>query len=103
MIAAPITVSEHAVDRYLEHWVGHLLSRHQARTVLEISIRTAQHVDDIANEQQSIWKIPDRGHPARTGAIDDTTLLDVLLVVDAAGEVRTVLPPGATRPRARRP
>ena len=88
----------HAIDRFIERHLrcdtaGMLLppseiERAQARVVLDIIRATAEHVEDITDEGQEIWR-------GRGG------FRSVLLVV-RDGVVRTVLKPGSRRPSSRR-
>ena len=86
----PISVRHHAVDRVIERWWT-AVQPPMARRLLEVSLPYAEHVEDVPDERQSIWSLPD---------LSDRTRV-MLIVVDHHGEVRTVLPPSA-QPRTNR-
>lgn len=83
----PTNLTEHAINRFIERHVPRM-SFEDARGVLETIRATAQHVEDLPDEGQEIW----RGCDAFSS---------VLMVV-RDGWVRTVLPPGSERPKGRR-
>ena len=98
----PTTLSDHAVDRYLERWCN--IFRCLSSKVLEIHRRhllsllpSAIFVEDVPDERQSIWSVD-----LDWGYLDLDTRPTALLVVDYEGKVRTVLPPYAQRPAGRR-
>lgn len=89
----PNRVSDHAITRYIERWHGGVISmvngsqvtvsRASIRKELEAMLRTATFVEHDGDK--TIWR-------AGKG---------MLLTVLADGEVRTVLPPGATKTNRR--
>lgn len=87
MTARPTTVSDHAVERYRERHRPDL-QPDAARVWLETLLPWASHVEDERGTDQSIWEI-------LVGRAR-------VLIVVAAGEVRTVLPKNSKKPEGRR-
>ncbi len=90
-LIAPSRYTEHALERFIERW-GPMRDPAEA---LRIAVATrATHVENVPNEQQSIWGFVVLDGPRR----GDTALI----VVSADGTVRTVLPSGSKCPPTRR-
>lgn len=82
----------HSVRRFIERCFppGTEISFVQAEQRLQAIRCFAEHVEDIPDEGQEIW----RGY-------EEGSVAEVLMVV-RDGVVRTVLPPGSRRPASRR-
>lgn len=95
----PTSVSDHAIDRFMERWGSTTIEppciREKYSAVLhEIILARASRVEDIPRERQSIWRYD--------GKLFEHERVELLLVVTASGCVSTVLPPGTKKPAARR-
>ena len=94
----PVSFSDHAIRRYVERWCTprKTVDRQYALSHLTAMLLLVQHVEDLPDENQSIWSLclSDVSDPHDTRP-------DALLVVDDVGVVRTVLPPHAKRPPGR--
>ena len=83
MTAAPISTTDHAIDRYIERWHPDWTRRH-ATNELRRAIKFVELVEEEPKSKQAIWRsLNEPGLP---------------LVVSHDGVVKTVLPPGAKRP-----
>lgn len=95
-MTAPVGVSEHAVDRWIERWAprGYAWATRELTRYEMLYIAKQARLIETEDNGQTVWAFdpPQRNKP------------EILFVVDELGEIRTVLPPGTKRgPRRERP